>query len=391
MGLLLLLAACTDNEEPPEIIPPAAGEGVTFFPTYGYREETGWRMHLRGWVHENRTWPAPLITSLGMQTCMEDELPTFQLRTDDFLDDDKSLETVVVAFDGDPEGKQYTFALSKADGITELDLTLPDATARQLLAAQNSEEWLTYRAVPSDHTGLGRVRLIEPQGVSLISDIDDTIKVTHIPAGKPTVWKNTFCRDFSHVSDMHARYEDLGEMPVHYVSGGPEQIYGALYDYLITGAGSFPEGTFHLAFYPKNLLSPETLNNAERLIARALELTAETSLNTTFAHKVRVITQILDHFPQRRFVLAGDSGEGDPEVYRAIRQARPQQVDRIWIRDLANDNRDNAYRLEGMEIIAVEPEICMDDQHRDKLSTFLKDHYPSGDYTKSKTACSIAP
>ena len=56
-------------------------------------------------------------------------------------------------------------------------------------------------------------------------------------------------------------------------------------------------------------------------------------------------------FPQRKFVLIGDSGEMDPEVYRKIQQAFPDQVREIKIRDVVNDRVKNPGRLEGMTVI----------------------------------------
>ena len=62
-----------------------------------------------------------------------------------------------------------------------------------MLASEKSTNgWLTFSSASDEHKGRGRIRLIEPDGVSLISDIDDTIKVTDIPAGLDTVLRNTF-------------------------------------------------------------------------------------------------------------------------------------------------------------------------------------------------------
>ena len=68
---------------------------------------------------------------------------------------------------------------------------MTDEQAKQLLEKQGSANgWLTFRAVSGDHTGLGRVKLIEPgAGESLVSDIDDTIKITEVPAAKEIVLK----------------------------------------------------------------------------------------------------------------------------------------------------------------------------------------------------------
>ena len=365
---------------PPRLL-SASGEEVTFFPTYGYREGNGWNIHVRGWAHKNRTHVDRVVTKLATviatvkNKCDSAEMANFQARSNDFEDDDKSLEKVIIRFDDDPEGKSYEFdKRSDANGIAELDLTLTDERAKQLLASQKSANgWLTFTAISEDHTGRGRIRLIEPDGVSLISDIDDTIKITDIPAGKDTVLKNTFCREFKSLPEMAKSYSEMVDVPVHYVSGGPQQMFGPLYDYLIVGPGGFPEGTFHLNFFPKNILSAETVRLAVG------------GFTSTFNHKVDEITKLMNRFPRRQFILVGDSGEVDPEVYKRIRSERPNQVKEIRIRDLINDADPNANpdRLEGMVIIKADPVICVDEDHFKSLSKKLKEIDPAKTYRRN--------
>ena len=50
-------------------------------------------------------------------------------------------------------------------------------------------------------------------------------------------------------------------------------------------------------------------------------------------------------------MLIGDSGERDPEVFEAIRQMHPAQVDRIFIRDIVNDEVNNPDRLADITAI----------------------------------------
>ncbi|MCM3871265.1 MAG: DUF2183 domain-containing protein [Pyrinomonadaceae bacterium] len=355
----------------PPRLPAGTGEEVTFFPTYGYREGSGWKINVRGWVHQDRSHLNKVVTKLitALATvkdkCDAAEMANFQSLSNDFEDDDKSLEKVIIKFDFDPDGKLYEFnKRSDANGIVELDLTLTDDRAKQLLASEKSTNgWLTFSSASGEHTGRGRIRLIEPEGVSLISDIDDTIKVTDIPAGTDTVLRNTFCRAFKSLPEMAKSYRDLGEIPVHYVTGGPQQMFGPLYDFLIIGPGGFPEGTFHLNFFPKNFLSEDT----RRL--------AVGGFKSTFAHKVDEITKLMKNFPRRQFILVGDSGEVDPEVYKKIRNERPNQVKEIRIRDLINDADPNANpcRLEGMVIIKVDPVVCIVEDHFKSLSAKLKE------------------
>jgi len=52
--------------------------------------------------------------------------------------------------------------------------------------------------------------------ISVISDIDDTIKITEIPAGPKVVVWNTFFRDFAAASGMATMYQqELGAAAFH--------------------------------------------------------------------------------------------------------------------------------------------------------------------------------
>ena len=365
----------------PKRIRAGGGEEVTFFPTYGFREANGWSINVRGWVHQDRSHLNKIVTKVmtALATvrnkCDSVEMTNFQSRSNDFEDDDKSLEKVIIKFESDPDGKLFEFnKRSDVNGIVELDLTLTDERAKQLLASEKSANgWLTFVAVSDGHTGRGRIRLIEPDGVSLISDIDDTIKVTDIPAGQDTVLRNTFCKDLKSLPEMAKSYSDMVDVPVHYVSGGPQQMFGPLYDFLIIEPGGFPEGSFHLNFFPKNFLSADT----RRL--------AVGGFKSTFDHKVEEITKLMEKFPRRQFILIGDSGEVDPEVYKKIRSERPDQVKEIRIRDLIHDADPNAnpYRLEGMVVIKVDPVVCVAEDHFKSLSAKLKEIDPTKTYRRN--------
>ena len=80
------------------------------------------------------------------------------------------------------------------------------------------------RAVQGVVEVAGRMRLIEPEGLSVISDVDDTIKITEIPAGPAIVMRNTFLRPYNAVPGMLENYGAFGtDTSFHYVSGGPWQ------------------------------------------------------------------------------------------------------------------------------------------------------------------------
>lgn len=72
-------------------------------------------------------------------------------------------------------------------------------------------------------------------------------------------------------------------------------------------------------------------------------------------YKERVIKRFLDLYPGLPFVLLGDSGQEDPEIYRSIALEHPDRVRAIIIRDVTSPERDREVRriageLEGLGI-----------------------------------------
>ena len=337
---------------------------VTIYPTYGFLQGDEWVIPLRGWVHQNRRLPDHLINSVAQAVinCSDGEISNFAARFDGFSDDSRSKQTVTIRFDTDNE--QHTFQSSDLNGLIEMTVKLRADKAQTLAAQQGSGNgWLSFSVVSEGHRGNGRVNLVGPRGLSVVSDIDDTIKVTEVPGEKSVVLKNTFCRPFVSVSDMIERYRGLGDAAFHYVSGGPCQLYEPLSEF-IASAG-FPHGTFHLNYFPKNFLSDDTRSVLIDSICG--------SLSRTYDHKIQQITWLMERFPEREFILIGDSGELDVEVYRRIRELFGARVREIWIRDVINDQAVNEFRLEGVNtIIKAEKIVCPTAEHLEKLTVAIQ-------------------
>ena len=341
---------------------------ATIYPTYGYPENGEWTIPLRGRVHQKRQLPDHVIASVVARRidCTNPDLSNLVARSRDFTDDSRSGLTVTIQFDSTNE--RHSFPASDFNGLIESEIKLSDEQARGMLEAQGNTGWLAFTVVSDGHTGRGRVRLIEPEGLSVVTDIDDTIRVTLVPGDKDQVLRNTLCEDFKAADGMAEKYRsEWPDASYHYVSGGPWQLYRALQEFLVDGAGGFPAGSFHMTYHPKNFLSEDT---REILIESIVG-----SLGNTFNHKVKEISSLMERFPQRRFILVGDSGEVDPEVYRHIMEKFPGRVEAVWIRDVLNDNKFNDYRLKGMNVIKVDPPICATIHHYQKLSTRFQEVY----------------
>ena len=334
---------------------------VTVYNSYGYRhiaDESMWVVPMRVWVHDNRDTPfvedAIENWAIGhfekdLDRRLEvDEKAQLRSCLANFIADDKSNESVSFTFADD--GTETVFPFAKAtshNGVIEESIRVPDELVRACYARQAGDSrWLKIDAQTSDThgRGSGRIRFLEPEGLSVISDIDDTIKVTHVPAGKRSVLRNTFLKLFRAADGMRDRYIRIAseagadaDTCFHYVSGSPWQLYGALSRFLFEQA-QFPTGTVHMKNLRKNLL--------DRGALRDIMAFAVGGDLATLDQKVRQITNLMIHLPRRKFILVGDSGEKDPEVYRVMQKLFPKQVLKIYIRDVLGE------RLTGMELIS---------------------------------------
>ncbi|HYW33117.1 MAG TPA: phosphatase domain-containing protein [Gemmatimonas sp.] len=333
---------------------------VTVYDSYGYRDladQDTWIVPMRVWVHDDvdtplveealEGWAIGYFEQDLARNLEPEEKARLRECLSKFIADDKRNESVHFTFAYDATGTRFQFNERTTDnGVIAESIRVPDALVRACYASQaRGSRWLEIEARTDDGHGVGSgsIRFLEPEGLSVISDIDDTVKVTHVPAGKKTVLRNTFLKEFQVAEGMRERYlqwvAEAGndaDTCFHYVSGSPWQLYGPLSRFLFENEG-FPAGTVHMKSLRKNLL--------DRGAVRDIMAFALGGDLATLDQKVRQITNLMIHLPRRKFILVGDSGERDPEVYRAIRKLFPDQVLRIYIRDVRGE------RLSGMEVI----------------------------------------
>ncbi len=327
-------------------------EHVIFYNAYGYSEGDEWVIPMRIYVYEYR--PGTLNTTTRIVSRMRDltdeQAQLFHERARDFIVDSESRETVLFSFDDDPEEEIFgipdddgNYMRSSLNGIIEGDFRISKERIEQIAAQQKSDDgWLTIRTVSDGHSGIGKIKLLAEEGLSVISDVDDTIKITEIPAGAQIVVRNTFFKEFTPATEIAELYETYGGAFFHYVSGSPWQLYRPLAEFAFSEEAGFPKGTFHMKSVTKNFLSLSTWRDLRELALNE---------DYTYDQKIEQISEIFEHFPKRRFILSGDSGERDPEVFNRIRELYPEQVEKIYIRDVVNDRELRPERLEGMTVI----------------------------------------
>lgn len=301
-------------------------EVVVLFPTYANQEveRPGWHARIHGSVfepEENSRRRTALIGTLRRTLRIKQGTAAADLlkqRVAYFLVDNERGKVISVRLGT----KQRAQATSAANGHFRASLKLASEDVKSLLGNQppNQVAWARFDVAASDgRKFLGKVQFIAHRGLSVISDIDDTIKETQVTQRREML-ANTFTRPFRPVEGISQLYQHASRQGAafHYVSGSPWQLYQPLEAF--RAQEGFPEGSFHL----KNFRMKDS------------------SLFDLFASheatKTKAITEILAAFPARRFLLVGDSGEEDPEIYGKLARQYGDQIVGIFIRNVSDES-----------------------------------------------------
>lgn len=182
---------------------------------------------------------------------------------------------------------------------------------------------------------------IPPKTLDLvvISDIDDTVMYTGV-ANKLKMLYRLFLRKahqrtaFPGVASFYqALFQGAGgqcRRPMLYVSRGPWSLYEVIEEFF--QLNQIPEG-------PILFLREWGLTLQRPLPRRAQD------------HKQKLIEQMLSLYSDLPFVLIGDSGQHDPEIYTQIVHAYPGRISAIYIRNIDQDaSRDKAIERLAQEV-----------------------------------------
>jgi phosphatidate phosphatase APP1 len=288
------------------------GERIFFFPSVGIPVDGGWQVEVHAWCCRlrSRRVVIPLVRkALGFERVRlsATEKQTFAERARWMFADNTRGHAIAVAAAG------ATFALGK---------TRPNGRLRVTITVKVSEHertpcevsWVPHHA--SAPTSLD-VHFLAPEGLSVISDIDDTIRVSHVRE-RAALLRGTFVEPFRSVggmADLYRAWSGRGAQ-FHYLSATPWQLYVPIAAFLETHG--FPKGTFHLRDF------------------RWRDRSLFNVFSSPDRYKLRSVEPLLLQLPRRHFVLVGDSGQKDPEVFGDLARRYPGQVRRIFIRDVGH-------------------------------------------------------
>jgi phosphatidate phosphatase APP1 len=157
----------------------------------------------------------------------------------------------------------------------------------------------------------------------VISDIDDTILVSYatqkLTKLRLMLLNNAHTRmPFEGVSAFYHALQrgtnNNGFNPVFYVSNSEWNLFDLLYEFI--QFNRIPKGPLFLREMKINLLRLSKLREVNK------------------NHKSEALHQLFSDFPKMQFILIGDSGQHDPEIYSQIVKKFPGRVLAIYIRDI---------------------------------------------------------
>jgi phosphatidate phosphatase APP1 len=314
---------------------PAAHEQVVFFPSLASDSGNGqWLVTVQGRVFKPAEGSAIREAAIDgfakiLKVNPKDE--PYRSRARHFFSDSSRNVRVTVKI-----GSQtVTLPASDPAGYFTGNLVLANAEVMRI----EKDGMMPFESLPTAANArsfAGSVTLIPDEGVTVVTDVDDTIKVTEILDRDKKI-ENTFIKEFEAVPGMQKLYRSwqaaLGPgTRFHVVSAGPWQLNEPLRRFF--AEQDFPAFTWDMRSVDIGFDPFVALKEAQA------------DPRVTFDHKVKKIRDLMARFPKRHFVFVGDSGERDPEVYSAILSdaAFNDRVDAVFIREVQPLDQEARYR-----------------------------------------------
>ena len=287
------------------------------------REASGWEVEFVAsyFVKNSGKGGAAVVAQIAKLLNVNDEdvatKERIAKRLQPFLDTVLPNRTVRITIDG---REQHTLGASNLSGISQHNHLLYSQPPVPGLLQSNAE------SLPPPFSITGSTVVADEIGWGIISDIDDTIKVTQTPSPIGILQTTFLAEEPEPVRGMPELYghmaTTLNHPPFFYLSASPYNLYPFLKRFRDK---YFPIGTM--------ILRNASWQNLGGLITSLQQNTQD--------YKVARLEKIHAWFPRRQFVCIGDSTQTDPEAYGEVARRFPGWIRAIYIRkveDIAEMN-----------------------------------------------------
>lgn len=186
------------------------------------------------------------------------------------------------------------------------------------------------------NSGNASAYLVPTAGITIISDIDDILRVTKIYQPKEGLL-NSFARPFTSWMNMPEVYANwsrtIPAFHFHYLTTTPEQITANYMEYIY-------------ANYPLGSFDTRPLNFSD--------------VSATLSIRKFLLTKIFETFPRRKFILVGDTSNSDVMAdYPALVAEFPNQVMCIWLRNTSSTDSGDKFPYDTSGFKGVNQQMYM--------------------------------
>lgn len=213
------------------------------------------------------------------------------------------------------QGKDFS-THGDSEGYFDFNIDSPQLT----LASGYQKIRLAIEGNPDTHTAEATIIESHKKILGIICDIDDTVMISNVPS-KIKLAINTLFKNYKQrkaVATMAQRLKSLlAQNPkgdpstLFFLSGSPQQLFKPIEAFLAYN------------HFPKHIL-----------ILKKAHGTNKDPLTDQFAYKTQKIERLFRLYPNMVWVMFGDSGEKDKEVYQQMQQKYPKRVKAFYIRNV---------------------------------------------------------
>ncbi|CUS09779.1 unnamed protein product [Tuber aestivum] len=327
-------------------------------PGYANYTSQGWNVRFHGMAYKQPLSGPGVVSNHTLDEAANKFLPDFDISELQPHEQDNSRNLTSAILSLPQEGERLLFALNASGGRgfqggwtgvvewakttdsrgeisgfvqlpTNSENGLPDGNATNAMVVE-----LDVHTNRTD-TGNATAYLVPRDGITILSDIDDILRVTKIYVPKEGLL-NSFARDFVPWMNMPEiftgwfRQHPDSPYHFHYLTTTPEQATRVYMDFIYK---TYPLGSFDTR--PLNF----------------------TTVDQTFSVRRTLLNEIFQTFPNRKFILIGDTTNSDVmSNYPELVSAFPGQVQCILLRNTSATDPDNGfpYNTKGFETLKQE-------------------------------------
>ncbi|KAI0734103.1 hypothetical protein BC629DRAFT_1571182 [Irpex lacteus] len=298
-------------------------------PSYANQTDQGWNIRFYGLAYKqprnvSTSGLDKLLNGLKTDNLNSTETALLQNRTTDLASipvPHANFSTIVLQ-----NGKNVTSApvnLTTADEVGEFDQFIAVSELKTSGNGNNGNNGSGVQIVETgilNATGPGNSTtiLVPPTGISIVSDIDDVLRITKVYVPTQGLF-NSFVEPYLNVPGIPELFASwaskLPNVSFHYDTTTPVQLTRTYVEYLFA---NFPVGSLEMR--PINVSEPSRILDARQ----------------------DSLLKLFQTFPQRKFVLVGDTSSSTLlSAYPQIAQQFPSQIACIFIRNTSSTDSDD--------------------------------------------------